>query len=685
MTNMDENKKSLFSLGIIVLWILALMVGTLRAEEAPADNDDTLLMFVGEDLDVLSIASRREEGARQAPAVARVITRETLEEMGVRTLSQALETAPGFHMAQKEWGTQPYLRGIPDSVLFLYDTVPLGSDVSKSQHPLDHELSLAPVKRIEIIRGPGSVLWGPDAFAGILNVVPMTGKDLDGAETGVLYGGPGDQEAFFVNLGHDAGAWDAFLSVSGRYGEEDDTRCNLVSFWGDGETVVPPLYRFGGKWPGDARYFETSGRFSFRDWFTLSGRISDYRRPYAISRPEETITWRESRGGPAGFIKLEAKKAVDRSSAVRLTCSYSWLDPEYDIVDRTFEQEEHTSYGEIIYDRSFLAGRGLFTSGFSYRNKDIEDAPIWDSYLPDYLLPENRYFLPIVNQEDYDTTLWSLFGQYTHSIGDIDLWFGLRDDEHDEYRDHISYNAGFVWSLSSQWVLKGLYGTAYRTPFARQLLEEGEAELEKMRTFSVQIAWKPSNRAGLSLCGFASRIKNHIMEDPYAGLSLPNHQDIKGLELEGHVSPVKDLDLSANLTLIQNSGPDETYHYKYYFDGTSWHYRDLMYPYDTGPDTLFNLMGTWRPNEKLSGFLRLGYFSSRRLIYPRNEELEPYHSTSGVWLVDMSATVRDVVLSGLTLEFSIRNLTDKDYETPGVYSVIDGAPISAEVVLRKRW
>lgn len=133
MTNMDENKKSLFSLGIIVLWILALMVGTLRAEEAPADNDDTLLMFVGEDLDVLTIASRREEGARQAPAVARVITRETLEEMGVRTLSQALETAPGFHMAQKEWGTQPYLRGIPDSVLFLYDTVPLGSDVSKSQ------------------------------------------------------------------------------------------------------------------------------------------------------------------------------------------------------------------------------------------------------------------------------------------------------------------------------------------------------------------------------------------------------------------------------------------------------------------------------------------------------------------------------------------------------------------------
>lgn len=64
-------------------------------------------------------------------------------------------------MAQKEWGTQPYLRGIPDSVLFLYDTVPLGSDVSKFLHPLDRELSLAPVKRVEIIRGRGQSSGGP--------------------------------------------------------------------------------------------------------------------------------------------------------------------------------------------------------------------------------------------------------------------------------------------------------------------------------------------------------------------------------------------------------------------------------------------------------------------------------------------------------------------------------------------
>ena len=120
------------------------------------------------------------------------------------------------------------------------------------------------------------------------------------------------------------------------------------------------------------------------------------------------------------------------------------------------------------------------------------------------------------------------------------------------------------------------------------------------------------------------------MEDPYAGLSLPNRQNIKGVEIEGRFSPVKSLDLSANLTLLDNDGPNETYHWNDCSfvrpDGTVVkHFTDLTYPYDRGPGTLFNLIGTWRPVERLTAFLRLGYFSSRNLIYPpeRGDPLGP--------------------------------------------------------------
>ncbi|MDD5724472.1 MAG: TonB-dependent receptor, partial [Syntrophales bacterium] len=582
---------------------------------------------------------------------------------------------------------------IPESVLFLYDTVPLGSDISKSLHPLDDELSLATVKRIEIIRGPGSVLWGPDAFAGIVNVVPMTGKDLNGAETGASasHSSSGDRRGFFLNLGHDAGPWNALLSVSGSEETENST-CTLVRFWGDGNAPpVAPEDRYGMEEPGTSRYAQASGNFSLGDWFTLSGVVSDYKRPYAMSaitEKNEELTWRESRRAPFGFIKMEAKKDLDRSSALRFTGSYSWINPEYETIDITFKQRERTTYGEIIYDRSFLAGRSLFTGGASYRKKDIHDAPIWDSYLPDYLGSDNETFLPRISEEDYNTRLLSLFCQYDHKIGNVDLWVGLRNDDHDEYKDHLSYNAGAVWSFNSQWVLKLLYGTAYRTPFAKQLLDEEKPELEKIKTLNAQIAWNPSKRVGLSLCGFASWIDDHMMEDPYAGLSRPNSQDILGLEFQGRLSPVDSLDLSANLTLVDNSGPDETYHYLDHVEGgpppKPWIfiYENLNYPYDAGPQTIFNLMGTWRPFGKATIYAKIGYFSSRDLIYPRSGAVV---SVPGVWLADVCATVLDMARSGLELELSVRNLMDRNYETPGTYDLIKGDPATVSVTLRKRW
>jgi len=58
--------------------VFAFQPGMLSAGDAAPSSatDETMLMFVGEDLEVLSIASRRQESAWQAPAVAQVVTRQ---------------------------------------------------------------------------------------------------------------------------------------------------------------------------------------------------------------------------------------------------------------------------------------------------------------------------------------------------------------------------------------------------------------------------------------------------------------------------------------------------------------------------------------------------------------------------------------------------------------------------------
>jgi len=669
----------------------------LNPSVVPANGtDDTMLMFVGEELDVLSIASRREESARQAPAVATVITREMIEADGMFTLADALAQTPGFYMAQKEWGTQPYLRGIPDSVLFLYDTVPMQSDITKSVHPMDDELSLAPVKRVEIIRGPGSVLWGPDAFAGIVNIVSMTGKDLSGVETGIFYGAPGGSKGFHLNAGHDAGEWDSFISLIGREGAADDRVGNVHAFWGDGIGVpVAPDERYGYFRADRPHSFEVVGNMNIRDWVTLSGRYSDYSRPYSIADEDQELIWVEDRSTPVNFIMLESKKNVDPDSALRFTGYYSSVDAEYDVIDLELSPIEYTTYGELIYDRDFLSGKGLLTAGGAYRNKHVDDAPVWDSYLPGYLGPDNDSFLPSITESDYRTRLWSVFGQYSHKIGKTDVSFGLRHDAHDFYDDSLSYNVGVVWAPKTDWMIKLLHGTAYRTPYTSQLLEKQGAgfddiskALEEINTFNAELSWQRKDRFGFSVGGFINHISNHVMDNAYAGLSDPNHQKIYGAELEGRVAVFDGFELTANLTAIKNSGPDETYRYEdgFIFDPDDGSieiiYAEQDYPFDAGPDRLFNIMGKWDPFDRVSIFCRAGYFSSIDIVCPTCDIIE---SVPGAWLLDMALTAEDILIPGLELSVYLKNVTDKEYQVPGTYGNIDGKPFSALIMLKKRW
>ncbi len=676
----------------LALILLAMLVMILDHDPAAGQDqnrdlggDGTMLLFMGEDIDLLSIASKREESAAQAPAVADVATRKEFIQQGAGTLSQVLEKTPGFYMAEKEWGSQPYLRGIPNSVLFLYDTVPLGSEMSKSLHPIDHELSLAAIKQVEIVRGPASVLWGPDAYAGVINVQPLSGQDVQGVDSGLMYASDRELSGAYLNAGHDAGVWDGFLSLTAKQAVMDDRRANVVSFFDyDGEKPAPPADRFGSQRPGDAHYLDVYGRLNLGSTLSLSGRFSDSRIPYTLSSHDDQERWEERRDLPFGYLKLDANHELDINTTIRFSGYYSQMDLEHRVIDKELSQNEKTYFAELLMDRALFSSQGLLTTGLSYKHKAIDDAPSWNGYIPGYLGPDNVSFLPRVSLSDVHNELWSVFAQYRHAIGDIDLMLGLRQDFHQEYASRLSHSAALVWSPEPEWAVKLLYGTSYRTPFARQLLKESKPDMEKSENYSLQVSWRPQKELTLTGTGFFNRISDHVMNDPYAGLSQPNAQDISGLELEATYSPWDWIDLQANLTLLDHSGSDEDYMYEEYSyirpdDSGEVFFTELKYPYDPGAETMLNLGATFKPCKKLDLFTGLRYFSSRELIYPRGDVRKKAPSQL---LADVSATYRDMGLPGLDLTLSVRNLFDADYDTPGTYSMIEGEPFNAQIMLR---
>jgi len=644
---------------------------------------DTSLLFVGEDLSVLTIASRKAEPVEQAPAVAQVITKEDLERNGVRTLGEALSMLPGFYMSSREWGTQPYLRGVSNSILFLYNSVPLTSDNTKTINPLDEELSLGPIERIEVIRGPGSVLWGPDAFAGIVNIVPKQGRDVDGVELNLRGGTPDHEADFNFNWGKNAGLWEAFLSISATRLKPIQNKYNVVRFERDESGPVPPGERLGLSEVDDSKYLEAVLNFSWQEWLHISGRWSDAERNYVLGEPETDLNWAGKRESPFNFVRLEMERPMDHSG-LRFNAYYNELDYKEEEIDLSWNPKSHVSFVEILYDRELWDTKGLFTVGASYRYNKITDAIVRKDTLADYLKPGNTLFTPSIEEEDFNTSLGSIFCQVRHHWNHLDAWLGLRLDNHSQYNQTISHNMGISWFPRPSWYLKLLYGTAYRTPYNQELVGRNDLDPEQIQNLSMNFACHPSMSFSFSATIFWNEIRHHIQEEPYGGFSKPGSEDIYGGELDVSWQLLRSLRFWSNATLLSQDGDDEKYKVLDFVfirpDGTKEkHYSSWETPFDTGPKNLFNVGFLWTPLDRLDFSARLQYADSMSSYYKKGELR---YSTTPQWLLDTTITARDVLFQNLDIQLALKNMFNRHYRVPGTYSPIEAAPFEAYLGLK---
>jgi outer membrane receptor for ferrienterochelin and colicin len=640
---------------------------------------DTSLLFVGEDLSVLTIASRRAEPIEQAPAVAQVITKKDLERNGVRTLGEALSMLPGFYMSSKEWGTQPYLRGVSNSILFLYDSVPLTSDNTKTVNPLDEELSLYNIERIEVIRGPGSVLWGPDAFAGIVNIVPKRGRDIDGVELNLRGGTPDHEADFNINWGKNAGLWEAFLSISATRLKPMQNKYNVVRFEGDETSPVPPSERLGHSEVDDSKYLEAVLNFSWQDWLHLSGRWSDTERSYVLGEPETDLSWAGKRESPFRFVRLEMERPMDHSD-LRFNAYYNELDYKEEEIDLSWTPKSHVSFGEILYDRELWDTKGLFTVGASYRYNKITDAVVRKD--PISVEPENTLFTPFIEEEDFNTSLWSIFGQVRHHWNHLDAWLGLRLDNHSQYNQTISHNMGISWFPKPSWYLKLLYGTAYRTPYNQELVGRKGLDPEQIQNLSMNFTWHPYASFSFSATAFWNEIRHHIQEEPYGGFSKPGSEDIYGGEFDISWQLSRSFRFWANATLLSQDGDKEEYKVLDYIDFNTGEevYSSWETPFDTGPENLFNIGLLWSPLDRLDFSARLQYADSMISYYKQGEIS---YSTTPQWLLDTTITVSDVLIQNLDIQLALKNVFNRHSKVSGTYSPIEADPF--EVYLGLKW
>ena len=121
---------------------------------------------------VSETAAKAKRSVRRVPAVVTVVTDKQMRQFGATGLDELLRIVPGFEVVDTNWGDPVLHHGLGSTLLWMVDGVPLSNPkFNFGALGSDFRLALEHVERVEFVRGPGSVLWGQNAFLGIVNLI----------------------------------------------------------------------------------------------------------------------------------------------------------------------------------------------------------------------------------------------------------------------------------------------------------------------------------------------------------------------------------------------------------------------------------------------------------------------------------------------------------------------------------
>ncbi len=134
-------------------------------------------------ISIVSSVSKKAEDIRRAPATINVITKEEIAQRGYTDLIEMLADLPGFDISIL-YGVNyanAYQRGLRtttmEKTLLLIDGVE-ENDLWTNTADISRQYPITNIKRVEIIYGPASTMYGPNAFVGVINVITKEPEDI---------------------------------------------------------------------------------------------------------------------------------------------------------------------------------------------------------------------------------------------------------------------------------------------------------------------------------------------------------------------------------------------------------------------------------------------------------------------------------------------------------------------------
>ena len=633
---------------------------------------------------MVTIASKRPEQTAKAPSIVTVITEKEINNMGARTLTDILVIVPGMDVIKEaafgtvEFGSRGIRRTV-EKIKILVDGHSLNLPFDGSAALFFDDLPLKNVKRIEIIRGPGSALYGDNAFHAVINILTKSASDIDGIELSSGFGSYDTQE-YSILYGKTLYGIDitGFVDFYNTNGLSDTVKEDALS-------SQPFIKRFSLA-PGDTDdgrdKLDLNLKLSYKDFQLNAKYMNKDTEPFV--GPQFVLTNDTEQKFNYVMGDLSYKLNLWDKLTIKPRIYYDQYDLEFAeefLPDGTLIPSDLDGDGDLERFPEGMFGRSKSTNRrigseiqFDYNISDNNNLTIGFHYKWERQdnIQFNANFDPLTGAsigsfQNLSNTpvrrvyrqIWAIYLQDKWDItDDLSFTMGIRHDHYSDFEGTTNPRIGIVWDFLDNATLKVLYGQAFRAPNFVELYTKNNPALlgnpnlepETIRTYEVGLDYRFTDKIRANINYFYNVVRDEIVEAPKMGSSNAQVFDnVGGSNIQGIEFEIK-ADLGKNTYAFAN-----------------YTYQDSETKGDPQPDVPKHKgniginFGLWKYlNANVHAFI-----SGPRV----REQADPRDDSPGYAVVNCTLIAKEF-FKGIKLKASLFNLLDKDYNDPSIINTI---------------
>lgn len=501
------------------------MFAMLSTSSTAGESDAASAMYDGEmsglygEEDFLSIATGSRQLISKAPSTATVITAEDIRAIGATDLDEVLETVPGLHVlrTRKLYSPLYSFRGVVSEynpqVLVLVNGIPITNLFQGDRNMVWGGMPVHGIARIEVVRGPGSALYGADAFSGVINIITKGRGDIGDGEVGARIGSFGSREVWWLG----GGEWNGVdLAMSMEVYDTDghdkivpaDTQSLLDGLFGTSASSAPGPVNTG-RQGAEVRLDASKGDWRLRlgyqgrDHVESGAGVAPVLDPLgygASDRFNADLTYHNTEFAKdwdvtAQLSYFDVTQEVPRSFLLFPEGAFGGFFPQ-GVIGTPQVSERHARLNASAFYTGFKGHRLRIGAGYDYA--DLYEASEYRNF-------DNGPGGTLIPLAGFDTTPfvqtgsrsnYYLFVQDEWSVAtDWVLTAGLRYDDYSDFGDSLNPRLAVVWDARFDMTTKLLYGRAFRAPSFAELytvnnpVQLGNPQLAPETIDTLELVW----------------------------------------------------------------------------------------------------------------------------------------------------------------------------------------------------